>query len=419
LVVLLGVAGLLALIAAVLPRVLRDRPLSLPMTLLVAGTMLGMLPLPPPYGSGVLDPRHHLQGVEMFTQLTALVALAGAGLKADRALGWKSWNSAWRLLAFALPLSVAAVALLGWWALGLVPATALLLGAALSPTDPVLAGDVQVPTPDAADERGPDNEIRFTLTAEAGLNDGLAMPFVALAVVLVHTADTVELGLELGRQLLSGALGCVVGVACGKLLGWLMFRVRHEQVRLGEHSDGVVVLVIAFLPYAVSELVGGIGFVSVFLAAVVVRASERSHGYHNVLHHFGDQLERFLVAVALLALGVAIGDSLLTGLTWQEIAVAVTVVLVIRPLVGWLSLVGAPARRPAMAAVAFFGVRGIGTLYYVAFALSQTRFPGQDSLWRVAAVAVALSVLVHGTLSGPVMGWLERRGDQARLPRRC
>jgi sodium/hydrogen antiporter len=397
-VVLLGIAGVLALIAAVLPRVLNDR----------------LLPLPEPYGGKLLDPQEHLSGVQAFTELGLLVALAGAGLKVDRAVGWRSWSSTWRLLAITLPLSIGLVAVLGWWVLGMAPAAALLLGAALAPTDPVLASDVQVPAPHAEDELSGDNEIRFTLTTEAGLNDALAMPFVAAALLLTHVGGQNLLGWGFTEVVLPLVLGLAVGWACGKFLGWLMFRIQHELVRLGEYSDGLVVLAIAFLPYALSELVGGLGFLAVFVAAVVVRSAERSHGYHGVLHEFGEQLERLFVAIALVCLGIVLADGMLGGLRWGEVAVAAGVVLVVRPLLGALALIGAPTTRPATAAVAFFGVRGIGSLFYLAYALSHASFTDPDALWRTTTITIALSVLVHGISSGPVMSRLERHGAHER-----
>src|SRR4051794_5769573 len=127
-IVLLGIAGVLALTAAMLPRGLGDRPLSMPLVLLVVGVLIGCLPLP---GSYTLDPRAHLEEVKAFTELGLLVALAGAGLKADRAFGWRSWSSTWRLLAITMPLSIGVLAVTGWWVLGLAPAAALLLAAAL------------------------------------------------------------------------------------------------------------------------------------------------------------------------------------------------------------------------------------------------------------------------------------------------
>lgn len=410
--VLLAAAGVLALCAAVLPNLLHERALSMPLVLLVGGVLFGLLPLPSPYGGGVLDPRAHVGTVEVIAELGVLVSLVGAGLKSDRLLGWRSWNSTWRLLVITLPLSICAVALLGWWALALTPAAALLLGAALSPTDPVLASDVQVPEPHADGGRGADNEIRFTLTTEAGLNDGLAMPFVLAAVALAAAVPPSWPGWLLTEVLGPLAIAVLVGLACGWLLSWLMFRVRHERLRLGEYSDGLVVLAIAFLPYSLCQWLGGIGFVAVFTAAATIRASERSHEYHGVLHEFGDQLERLFVALALLGLGVMLGDGLLAGVQLVEVVVAVAAVLVVRPLFGGLAMLGAVTGKPAGLAIAFFGIRGIGSLYYLAYALGHASFPMADTLWRTTALTIAVSVLVHGILSGPVMRRLEARGMQ-------
>ncbi|HEY7597141.1 MAG TPA: cation:proton antiporter [Actinophytocola sp.] len=409
-VITLGIAGVLALFAALLPRVLRDRPLSMPVVLLVIGVLLGLLPWSEP-----LDPREHVGAVQTFTEIGLLVALAGAGLKADRPLGRRSWSSTWRLLAITMPLSILAVAGLGSGFLGLDVASALLLGAALAPTDPVLASDVQVPEPHAEQVQGPDNEVRFALTTEAGLNDGLAMPFVLAALAVAAPKEPpLEWGItEVAVPLVAGL---AIGWVCGKVLGWLMFRADSERVRLGEYSDGLVVLVIAFLPFALSELVGGYGFLAVFVTAAVVRASERSHGYHAVLHEFGEQLERLFVTVALVALGVALGSGLLGGLRLVEVLVAVAVVLVVRPVLGTLALIGAPTTRPASVAVAFFGVRGVGTFFYLAFGAATVADVAPDAVWRTAALAVALSVVVHGVSSGPAMAWLERRGAHERVP---
>ncbi|MEU4672358.1 cation:proton antiporter [Amycolatopsis sp. NPDC023774] len=411
--VLLGIAGLLALAAAVLPKLVADRPFSTPLVMLVAGILLGLAPLPAPYGSGWAEPSEHLAGVESFTQLGILVALAGAGLSVDRPFGPRKWGSTWRLLVLALPLTIGAVAVLGWWWLGLVPAAALLLGAVLAPTDPVLAGDVGVPAPNAEPDLARDNEIRFTLTTEAGLNDGLAMPFVVVSLVLAGQAPS---GAWVFTDLLLPLpVGVLAGLVTGRLLAWTMFRAPSSRIRLAEYTDGLVLLALAFLPYALAELLHGNGFLAVFTAAVTVRTQERSHSYHDVLHTFGRQLERLFVALALLGLGLALGDGLLRGLTVTEALLAGTAVFLLRPLIGWVSLLGSSARGRAAFGIAFFGVRGVGTLYYLAFALHAVRVPGQAPLWRVGALAVALSVLVHGIVAQPLMRRIEARGDHVPL----
>lgn len=408
--VLFGVAGLLALAAAIVPKLVADRPFSVPLVMLGAGIGLGLLPLPAPYGDGWSDPAAHLHGVESFTQLGILVALAGAGLSVDRPFGLRRWGSTWRLLALTMPLSILLVAVLGHWWLALTPGVALLLAAALAPTDPVLAGDIGVPHPDVEPELARDNEIRFTLTTEAGLNDGLTMPFVLLGLALAGSEPRLDVSWVLVDLLLPVVTGVAIGVAAGWLLGWAIFRTPSDRLRLAEYADGLVLLALAFLPYALAELAHGNGFVAVFVAAVAVRTQERSHEYHGVLHAFGRQLERLFVPLALLGLGLAVGDGLLRGLRVIEVLIAVVAVLVVRPVVGWVSLLGSSAGRPASLAIAFFGVRGIGTLFYLAYALNRIPVPQQDVLWRVGAVAVAVSVLVHGILAEPAIQRIERMG---------
>jgi NhaP-type Na+/H+ or K+/H+ antiporter len=408
--VLFGVAGLLALAAAIVPKLVADRPFSVPLVMLIAGLVLGLLPLPAPYGDGWSDPAAHLHGVETFTQMGILVALAGAGLSVDRPFGLKRWGSTWRLLALTMPLSILAIAALGYWWLALAPGVALLLASALAPTDPVLAGDIGVPHPDVEPELARDNEIRFTLTTEAGLNDGLTMPFVLLGLALAGSEPELDVSWVLVDLLLPILLGVVIGLVAGWGLGWAIFRVTSDRLRLAEYGDGLVLLALAFLPYALAEVAHGNGFVAVFVAAVAVRTQERSHDYHGVLHAFGHQLERLFVPLALLGLGLAMGDGLLQGLRVIEVVIAVLAVLVVRPVVGWLSLLGSSAGRPAKPAIAFFGVRGIGTLYYLAYALNRLPVPQQDVLWRVGALAVAVSVLVHGVLAEPAIKRIEQLG---------
>ena len=182
------VAGGSLLLAIVLPALLSRWAVSAPMVLLAVGMLVGLTPLP----EGMpLDPQENRAVIEHVTELAVIVALMGVGLALDRPLSlrdratFRSWGATWRLLLVGMPLTIAAVALLGWWAAGLAPAAALLLGSALAPTDPVLASDVQVAGPQTGDhEVDETDEVRFTLTSEAGLNDGLAFPFVYAAILL-------------------------------------------------------------------------------------------------------------------------------------------------------------------------------------------------------------------------------------------
>ena len=410
-----AVVGIGALLAAVLPRLLEGRrPISLPIVFLLLGAAIGLFP-----GLPRLDPLDESAFVEHLTEVTVIVALMGAGLGLDRPPGWRRWSSTWRLLGITMPLTIGAVALLGGSLLGLAPAAALLLGAALAPTDPVLAGEVQVGAP-ATEEiehlEEAEDEVRFGLTSEAGLNDALAFPFVYAAIAMAeHGADPRGwiggwLAYEVAYKLAVGVAG---GVAVGWLLGRLFFSSRRELLRLSQHSEGFVAIAATFLAYGLTEVAHGYGFLAVFVAAVTIRSSERFHGYHAVLHDFVEQIERLLTVLVLLLLGAAAVGGLLSGIGWRAVLVAALVLLVVRPVAGLIGLAGGCGSRAERAAMAFFGVRGIGSIYYVAYALGAASFAGAKEVFAVVGLVVIGSVLLHGTTAGPVMAVLDRR-EQVR-----
>lgn len=409
-------AGVAALAAALLPRYLSRAPVSMPMVFVASGllgfTFVDALPSPDPVRHG--DVTVHL------TELVVIVSLMGAGLALDRPPGWRRWSTTWRLLGITMPLSIVASAFLGWWLLGLGPATAILLGAAIAPTDPVLAGEVKVGEP-TADPDEQEDEARFALTSEAGLNDGLAFPFVYAAVAISMV------GLHPGGWLLDWLLldvlwrltvGVLVGLAAGWLLSRLFFRSPWQRARLAEQAEGFVALAATLLAYGLAELAQGYGFLAVFVCACSIRASERSHAYHGVMHGFVEQTERLLTVVLLILFGGAVARGLLEEVGATEIAVAALVLLVVRPLTGWLGLAGGKTGPRERWVIATFGVRGIGSLYYASYGLSEGDFGAGEQLWAIVGLVVLGSVVLHGTTATPVMRMLDRRrhlkgGDQA------
>ncbi|MEV0004957.1 cation:proton antiporter [Micromonospora sp. NPDC050980] len=404
---LLGVG---ALLAGILPRLLEKRPLSMP----IAFLGLGMLVFALPTGLPTPDPLHWSKLATHLTEIGVIVALMGAGLKIDRPLSWARWSSTWRLLAIAMPLCIAAVALLGWWWAGLVPAAALLLGAALAPTDPVLAADVQVGEPN--DDEDAEDEVRFALTSEAGLNDGLAFPFVYAAIAIASTSLAPSawlaewLAVDVVYKLAAGVGG---GLLVGWLLGKLFFRA-PSTLRLARHSEGFLALAATFLAYGLVEVIGGYGFLAVFVAARAIRAAERTHEFHAVLHDFAEQVERLLTVLLLLLFGGAVISGLLVPLTWRAALVGLALVLVIRPLAGWLALRGAPGRPAEHWVISLFGIRGVGSFYYLAYATSETDFPQSDLLWATVGLVVVVSVVAHGVAATPIMRLLDRAGERTR-----
>ncbi|MFE6710915.1 cation:proton antiporter [Streptomyces sp. NPDC057695] len=404
---LYALLGLGALAAAVLPRLVRRRPLSMPMVFLAAGALSGLLPLPLPD----LDPSANRVWVEHITELCVIVSLMGAGLALNRPFGFRSWAGPGRLIGITLPLTVGATAALAWLLLDWPWASALLVGALLAPTDPVLAAEVRVGEP--TDEKDDEDEVRFTLTSEAGLNDGLAFPFVLAALALAAAGSTwgeVDWARWVGVDLLAkAAIGVAVGLVLGRLLGRMFFRAETSSLRLSEHMEGFVALAATCLAYGLAELAHGYGFVAVFVTACTVRAAERGHGYHKVLHGFTEQIERLLTAGLLFLLGHYLVSAGFAALTWQMVLVAVALIVVIRPVTGWIAQQGFVTGPRERMVTAIFGLRGIGSLFYLAYALGHHGFEEQArGLWALTAVTVALSVLIHGIGATPAIGHLDR-----------
>ncbi|KPF69699.1 cation transporter [Bosea sp. AAP35] len=397
--------GCLVLLTAWLPMVLSRAPLSLPIVCVAIGAGLFAIP-----GVLTFDPRPqaHLPLVERFSEMVVIISLMGAGLKLDRRIGWKRWILTWRLLGIAMPLTILGLALLGYGLLGLGVASALLLASVLAPTDPVLAADIQVGPPNS----GEDGDTRFALTSEAGLNDALAFPFVHAAIALSLVSASSEpwllhwFSVDVVWKL---AAGLAVGVVTGYGLGYLVFRLPNTA-RLSRTGDGFVALGITCIAYGGAELVHGYGFLSVFLAALVMRMQERDHDYHTRLHDFAEELERLLMMALLVAFGGALSTGgLLQALGWDGIAFGMLALFVVRPLSAWIGLNGAVLPGDKRAVISIYGIRGIGSVYYLAYAAGHGSFDDADQIWSVVAFIVLVSIVLHGATASPVMAWLDRR----------
>lgn len=410
-VITLFIFGLIVLLTTWLPLALKRMPISLPICCIVIGMLLTWSPFTP---LPRFNPLENTSWAEHLTELVVIVALMGAGLKIDRALGWKRWMITWRLLGIAMPLSIAGIALLGWWLLSLPPASALLLGAALAPTDPVLAADVQVGPP----QTGEEDDIGFSLTSEAGLNDGLSFPFVMAAIAMATSNGQEWIGYWLAFDVVwKLAAGIGVGWLIGRLLGYLTFKL-PETRRIEKTGDGLAALGFTFLSYGATELLHGYGFVAVFVTALTIRHVERKSRFHSELHDFGEQIERLLMMVLLVCFGSIVAEgSLLDLVDWRVAIVGAATLVFVRPLAGWLSLAGCGHPTAEKLIVSVFGIRGLGSIYYLAYASGKADFTGMETVWATVFVIILASIFLHGIAVTPVMGWIDRkRGVDATKP---
>jgi len=397
--------GVLVLLVAWTPLILRRLPLSLPILCVAIGmTVFTFTPFadysPNPLKTPIL--------IEKAAEFIVIISLMGAGLKISRPIGWKSWNITWRLLAIAMPLTIIAIALSGYYIFGFGVATALLLGACLAPTDPVLASDVQIEN--VKEGRQEEDEVRFALTSEAGLNDALAFPFVHIAILI--SAATFGIS-AIGEWVIMDVLVKLsVGLAIGIVSGWLFGRILYSlpsNTRLSRSGDGFVALGATLVTYTAAEAAYGYGFLAVFVAGYCIRRAAKGDDFNERMHDFADETERLMMMVMLVFFGgMLVSGELLYGTGWRDAFFVIIVLAVIRPLCGMISLHGVNMPGLEKVIIACFGIRGLGSVFYLAYALNHGEFAEAGDLWRILALVIAASILIHGVTVTPVMRRLEK-----------
>lgn len=420
------ITGALLVGFALAGTVLKRLPVTPAMFYLAAGAWLG------PWGAGLLhvDPLDDAEMLEWLTEIAVIISLFTAGLKLRLPWPDRRWHVAMLLAGAAMVLTIAGIAAFAI-AIGLALPVALLLGAILAPTDPVLASDVQVTHEHDAEP------VRFSLTGEAGLNDGTAFPFIMLGLGLMGLHDLGGYGwrwwtLDLVWAVVAGlAVGTLCGAGIARLVIYLR-RAHQEAVGL----DEFLALGLIALSYGIALLVGGYGFLAVFAAGLSVRRVERQHAevtpakavkqagltadqlatdpgtapafMANAVLGFNEQLER----LGELAVVVVVG-AMLSGIERIEPGLWLVFVLfaVIRPLSTLLTLLATRLSPTQRAFIAWFGVRGVGSIYYLAYALTHgVAGPDARLLVDMTLVVVASSIVLHGVSVTPLMRlYLARR----------
>lgn len=422
------IIGALLTTAALSGTLLKRLPLSITMFYLGAGYALG----PGGLGMITIDPLKHTVLLERLAEAAVLISLFAVGLKLGLPLSNSAWHLPLRLAVISMVLTITLITVVGL-ALGLPLGAAILVGAILAPTDPVLASDVQVVE---ANDR---DRLRFSLSGEGALNDGAAFPFVMLGLGLLGLHDLGAWGWRwlaidvvwaiVGGLLIGGALGAVIG----RLVVYL--RSRHKE-SIG--LDEFLALGLIGLTYGLAVVSHTYGFLAVFAAGLALQrvgkttkkipasavgtaallskeeavklATHSDYASAYMMHEvqgFNERLERIAEVALVLVLGAMLWY---TSVSWAGIGLLLLLLLVVRPISVWLGLLGAPVSRDQRVLISWFGIRGIGSIYYVMYAINHgLPEPLAAEIMGYTLIIVATSVLLHGISVTPLMAQYTRR----------
>ena len=373
--------------------------------------------------------------LETLTEVVVLISLFSAGVKMPVPVSLARWRTPILLATVSMTVTVAMVAAFAFYVLDLPLGAGILLGAILAPTDPVLATDVQIRHP------GDRDQLRYTLTCEAGMNDGSAFPFVMLGLGLLGLRDLGELGLQwvLFDVIWATVAGVAIGVVAGAALAHVAWKLRGESQE-NKLMDDFLGLGLIGVVYGLSVLVGAWGFLAVFFAAVALRQTELKLTGGSLVSPppppvvaaeaglaatpadgvppstvsagslvFKEHLERLSEMTLILLLG---GTMFLDSWSWKAAGLALFLFVVARPLSVLVGMLGTRSSWPIRGMVGWFGVRGIGSLYYLMYAIQHGISESLAlELIQLTLVVVSLSILAHGTSVKPMMGmfWRHRR----------
>lgn len=374
-------------------------PLSYALIYLVVGILLS------PYGVNLIQIRPEAGFLERVTEMVVLISLFGCGLKMNRRIDPWAWGSTVRLIGFVMPLSIFGVATIAHYALQLEWGVAILLGAILAPTDPVLASEVQLYDPNDRDE------LRFGLTSEGGLNDALAFPFVYFGLHWLQDDQWQNWFKEWVAVDLLWAIvaGLGMGILVAKAVKWLDHRLQRNRAA-DEVMEDFIALCTILITYSLTELVNGYGFLAVFVAGIVMKRSTPDREKAVSQRHFIERLEKLAEVGTILLLGSLLRWEPMLRFAGPTLLIAGALFFVIRPIGTWLSTIGLPVHPGTRWLFGWFGIRGVGSLYYLTYAFAHG-LKGQNGeliAWIVFN-SVVISVILHGVSATPLMKWYERR----------
>jgi sodium/hydrogen antiporter len=398
------VVGFLLLMVTLGSGWIKRLPLSYALIYLVVGIILS------PYGFNIIQVRPETEFLERLTELVVLISLFSCGLKMNRPLNTWAWDSTIRLIGLLMPISIFAVAAIAHWFLQLEWGAAVLLGAILAPTDPVLASEVQLSHPEDRDE------LRFGLTSEGGLNDALAFPFVYFGLHWIKDNDWQNWFIQWVAVDLLWAIfaGLGMGILVPKIIVWMDKRIQHLRP-VDSLMEDFVALGIIFLTYSLTEIVNGYGFLAVFVAGIITQRSYQNPEKKMSQLEFVETIEKLLEIGTILLLGSLLRIDPMQKYLVPGLIIAGALIFVIRPFGAWITSIGNnyyPLRRWLFG---WFGIRGVGSIYYLTYSLGSglKNDLGEQIAW-ITFITILISIIFHGVSSTPLMNWYEKQIESRR-----
>ncbi len=414
-----ALVGGLLLVMGFTKTIIQRSPVTSSMIYLAVGLLVG----PTVLNLFHFNPLKQSALLEILTEVVVLISLFSAGVKMPTPFKFNRWQNPILLASVSMAITVLLVAAFAHYYLGLPIGACILLGAILAPTDPVLATDVQTR------HHGDNDSLRFTLTSEAGMNDGSAFPFVMLGLALLGLHQVGDHGVDwlLIDVLWATVAGIAIGVASGIALAHISWKLRRPPYAHTLFDDFLGLGLIGFV-YGVSVLLHTWGFLAVFFAAVALRQTESKLAKlaHINIHEtesqpieeptvsessliFKEHLERLSELMLILLIG---GTLFMNSWSWHAVAVAMFLFIVARPVSVLIALIGTKTSWRIRGLAGWFGVRGIGSLYYLMYAI-QHGLPEKLALQliQITLIVVTLSILLHGITVKPLMHrfWRQER----------
>lgn len=388
------VIGVLLLMVTLGSGLIGRLPISFALIYLIVGIFLG------PYGFNLIQIRPDAVFLQRLTEFVVLVSLFSCGLKMNRKLNLAAWGSTVRLIGFLMPISIFAIAVIGHWFLEMEWGPAILLGGILAPTDPVLASEVQLAHTEDQDE------LRFGLTSEGGLNDALAFPFVYFGIRWLEKGSNWDswfkewVAIDLIWAI---AAGIVMGIVVARVLVWIDVKLQNYRP-VNQVMEDFVAISIILLTYSLTELVNGYGFLAVFIAGIVAQRHYDNPEKPQSEQHFTEQIEKLTEVAIILILGSLLRWEAIWEHLEQALFVGGVLLFVIRPVGAWISTIGGGYRPVTRWLFGWFGVRGVGSIYYLSYAFAHglKGTSGEQIAW-ITYITIVLSVVLHGTSTTPLM----------------